>query len=67
VGGSAHHLDYLTVKPQPGFAQPLLSYSKEVLDNFFFNQTATAQLIGVNPNYVEAKVGEELKTWLLAK
>jgi hypothetical protein len=64
VGGSAHHLDYLTVKPQPGFAQPLLSYSKDVLENFFFNQTATAQLIGVNPNYVEASIGEELINWL---
>ena len=67
VGGSAHHLDYLTAKPQPGFAQPLLSYSKEVLENFFFNQTATAQLIGVNPNYVDEKTGEELMTWLLSK
>ncbi len=65
VGGGAHHLDYLTVKPQPGFAQPLLSYSKDVLDNFFFNQTATAKLIGVNPNYVEIKIGEELITWFL--
>ncbi|MFK7794481.1 MAG: hypothetical protein AB8B89_03955 [Gammaproteobacteria bacterium] len=67
IGGAAHHLDYLTVMPQPGFAQPLLSYSKDVLENFFFNQTATAQLIGVNPNYVEEKTGKELMTWLLAK
>ena len=67
IGGAAHHLDYLTVKPQPGFAQPLHSYSKDVLENFFFNQTATAQLIGVNPNYVEETIGEELLTWLLAK
>jgi len=67
IGGAAYHLDYLTVKPKPGFAQPLLSYSKDVLDNFFFNQTATAQLIGVNPNYVESKAGEELMNWLLAK
>lgn len=67
VGGSAHHLDYLSVKPQPGFAQPLLSYPKDVLNNFFFNQTATAQLIGVNPNYVEPNTGKELMTWLLEK
>lgn len=67
IGGSAHHLDYLTVKPQPGLAQPLLSYSKDVLDNFFFNQTATAQLIGVNPNYVDEKTGRELMAWLLSK
>jgi len=67
VGGAAYHLDYLTIKPQPGFAQPLLSYPEDVLDNFFFNQTATAQLIGVNPNYVEENAGKELKTWLLAK
>ncbi len=67
IGGSAHHLDYLTLNPQPGFAQPLLSYSEDVLENFFFNQTATAQLIGVNPNYVDEKIGEELMTWLLSK
>tara|TARA_R110002096_G_scaffold421984_1_gene628231 strand:+ start:1272 stop:2720 length:1449 start_codon:yes stop_codon:yes gene_type:complete len=67
VGGSAHHLDYLTVTPQPGFAQPLLNYSNDVLENFFFNQSETAQLIGVNPNYVEASVGKELKAWLLSQ
>ena len=67
VGGAAHHLDYLTLEPQPGLAQPLLTYSHEVLENFFFNQTATAQLIGVNPNYVEANVGRELITWLQSK
>ncbi len=67
IGGAAHHLDYLTIKPQPGFAQPLLTYSKQVLENFFFNQTATAQLIGVNPNYVENKVGEELIVWLQSR
>lgn len=64
VGGAAHHLDYLTLEPQPGFAQPLLTYSHDVLDNFFFNQTATAQLIGVNPNYVDANIGRELIDWL---
>ncbi len=67
VGGAAHHLHYLTAKPQPGYAKPLRSYSKEVLENFFFNQTATAQLIGVNPNYVEEAIGQELQEWLLAK
>lgn len=64
VGGAAHHLDYLTGQPQPGFAKPLLAYPKEVLQNFFFNQTATAQLIGVNPNYVDQKIGEEIINWL---
>ena len=64
VGGAAHHLDYIKVKAQPGFAKPLMAYSKEVLENFFFNQTATAQLIGVNPNYVDPAIGKELISWL---
>ena len=66
-GGAAHHLDYISVKPQPGYAKPLLSYSTEVLENFFYNQTETAKLIGVNPNYVEADVAEEMLVWLKAK
>ena len=66
-GGAAVHLDYLTGKSKPGFAKPLLSYSKEILDNFFFNQTATAKLIGVNPNYVEHGIGEELIHWIQSK
>lgn len=64
VGGAAHHLDFRTVQAQPGFAQPLLSYPRDVLNNFFFNQTETAKLIGVNPNYVEIEVGRELIDWL---
>lgn len=64
VGGAAHHLDAKTVQPQPGFAKPLLTYSRSVLENFFFNQTETAKLIGVNPNYVDADVGKELIAWL---
>jgi len=67
VGGAAHHLDFRTVEPQPGFAKPLLTYSHEVLDNFFFNQTETAKLIGVNPNYVEPTIGKELIEWLQPK
>ena len=67
VGGAAHHLDYLTGDKQPGFAQPLQSYSEQVLNNFFFNQTATAQLIGVNPNYVDQSIGEELMQWILQR
>lgn len=66
VGGAAHHLDYKQVTPQPGVAKPLLSYPLSVLENFFFNQTQTAELIGVNPNYVEDDIGRELITWLQA-
>ncbi len=64
IGGSAYHMDSLTGEPQPGFARPLRTYSKEIYQNFFFNQTATAALIGVNPNYVEHSVAEELLPWL---
>lgn len=64
VGGAAHHLDAKMVQPQPGFAKPLLTYPRSVLENFFFNQTETAKLIGVNPNYVDADVGKELIAWL---
>lgn len=67
VGGAAHHLDAKTVQPQPGFAKPLLTYPRSVLENFFFNQTETAKLIGVNPNYVDADVGKELIAWLQAE
>ena len=67
IGGAAVHLDYSTGKSKPGFAKPLLSYSKEVLDNFFYNQTATAKLIGVNPNYVDREIGRELIDWLQAR
>ncbi len=65
VGGAAHHVDYRTLQPQPGFAKPLLTYPKQVLDNFFYNQPATAKLIGVNINYVDPVVGKELENWLL--
>ena len=64
VGGAAYHMDSQTGEPQPGFARPLRTYSKEIYQNFFFNQTATAALIGVNPNYVERSVAEELLPWL---
>ncbi len=64
VGGAAHHLDFKQVQPQPGYAKPLLSYSRPVLENFFYNQTDTAKLIGVNPNYVDRDVGTELIAWL---
>ena len=64
VGGSAYHIDFSSGAPQPGFALSLNAYSQEVLKNFFFNQTATANLIGVNPNYVERNVAEELLIWL---
>lgn len=67
VGGSAFHLDYLTGKSKPGFAKPLLSYSNDVLNNFFFNQTATAKLIGVNPNYVESEVAHEMIEWIQSR
>lgn len=63
-GGAAHHLDYLNLQPQPGFAKPLTSYPRSVLDNFFFNQAETAKLIGVNINYVETDIGRELIGWL---
>ena len=64
IGGAAYHMDSQTGEPQPGFARPLRTYSKEIYQNFFFNQTATAELIGVNPNYVERSVAEELLPWL---
>ena len=67
VGGAAFHLDYLTGKSKPGFAKPVLSYTQDVLNNFFFNQTATAKLIGVNPNYVDPEVGHELLEWIQAR
>ena len=67
VGGAAFHLDYLTGESKPGFAKPVLSYSQDVLNNFFFNQTATAKLIGVNPNYVDLEVGHELFEWIQSK
>ena len=64
IGGAAHHIDFQTGEPQPGYALPLTSYPIEVLQNFFFNQRATADLIGVNPNYVERGVAEELLEWI---
>ena len=64
VGGAAHHIDFRAGQPQGGFAHPLETYSEQVLKNFFFNQTATANLIGVNPNYVDQPVAEELLSWL---
>ena len=64
IGGAAYHMDSQTGEPQPGFARPLRTYSKEIYQNFFFNQTTTAALIGVNPNYVERRVAEELLPWL---
>ena len=64
VGGAAYHLDSKTMQKQPGFAKPLLSYSQSILENFFYNQTETAKLIGVNPNYVDAEVASELMAWL---
>ncbi len=67
VGGSAFHLDYLTGKSKPGFAKPLLSYPQDVLNNFFFNQTATAKLIGVNPNYVDSEVANEMIEWIQSR
>ncbi len=67
MGGAAFHLDYLTGKSKPGFAKPLLYYSEDVLNNFFFNQTATAKLIGVNPNYVDPVIGQELTNWILSR
>ena len=67
IGGSAFHLDYLTGKSKPGFAKPLLSYPQDVLSNFFFNQTATAKLIGVNPNYVDSEVANEMIEWIQSR
>ncbi len=64
IGGAAYHIDFRSGQAQPGFAQPLESYSLQVFNNFFFNQTATAELIGVNPNYVDRPVAEELLSWL---
>ena len=64
VGGAAYHMDSQTGEPQPGFARPLRTYSKEIYKNFFYNQTATAALIGVNPNYVAPEVADELLPWL---
>lgn len=64
VGGAAHHVEFRTGAPSPGFAQPLTTYSQEVLSEFFYNQVATANLIGVNPNFVDRPVADELITWL---
>lgn len=64
VGGAAYHMDSKVGEPQPGFAQPLRTYSKEIYKNFFYNQTATAALIGVNPNYVDRHIADELLPWL---
>lgn len=64
VGGAAYHMDSKAGDPQPGFAQPLRTYSKEIYENFFYNQTATAALIGVNPNYVDRHIADELLPWL---
>lgn len=65
VGGAAYHMDSRAGEPQPGFAQPLRTYSKEIYENFFYNQTATAALIGVNPNYVDRHIADELLQWLI--
>ena len=64
IGGAAHHIDSKLGQPQPGYALALTAYSQEVLENFFFNQSATADLIGVNPNHVERRVAQELLVWL---
>lgn len=64
IGGAAYHIDSKTGEPQPGFARPLRTYSKDIYENFFYNQTATAALIGVNPNYVDRQVADELLPWL---
>lgn len=64
IGGAAYHMDAQSGEPQPGFARPLRTYSKEIYQNFFYNQTATAALIGVNPNYVDREVADELLPWL---
>ncbi|MGI9424768.1 MAG: hypothetical protein ACR2PA_16350 [Hyphomicrobiaceae bacterium] len=54
LGGRAHHLISNTGKEQPGIALPLRSYSRVVLQNFFFNQREVAARIGVSPNLIRA-------------
>jgi len=66
VGGRAHHLSAATAEPQPGFALPLRSYSKDVLHNFFYDQEKVAAVIGVTPNPVPEDLVDELFEFLTA-
>lgn len=66
VGGKAHHLVAVSGKPQAGFALPLRSYSKQVLNRFFFDQASVAAKIGAIPNPVPAEQAKELYEFLTA-
>ena len=52
MGGRNHHIEAESGKPQGGYALPLRSYPRAVLQRFFFHQDEVAALIGVSPNHV---------------
>ncbi len=66
IGGKARHLVAVSGEPQPGFALPLRSYSKEVLNRFFFDQASVAAKIGAIPNPVPPEQAKELYDFLTA-
>ncbi len=66
AGGRAHHLAAATAEPQGGFALPLRSYSKEVLESFLFDQERVAKSFGVVPNRVPADNAKALYEFLTA-
>jgi hypothetical protein len=64
TGGNAAHLDAFTLHRREGFALPLRAYSKDILQEFFFNQQHVADTVGVKPNFIDPEVARELTAWL---
>ncbi|MEC9367832.1 MAG: hypothetical protein VX871_03990, partial [Pseudomonadota bacterium] len=64
VGGRMHHLAAIGASPQPGYALPLRSYSRDVMHNFLYDQERVARMFGVTPNFVSAAQAKELAEFL---
>jgi len=65
IGGRSKHFEAMTMKPQGGYALPLIDYDETVMRTFVYEQEKSAKAIGLSPNPIIEESQDAFFNWYL--